>query len=339
MVQQLPFVSVIMAVRNESTFIVQSVSSILTQDYPRECMEVIIADGNSSDDTAGKIEALGESDHRIRLIHNPAGTIPQGLNSAISVARGNYIVRVDGHTILSPNYIQTCVETWWATGAECVGGNINPVGLTPMGRAIATAYRSRFCVPSRYKVNHYTGPTDMVYMGAWPREVFDKVRFDERLHANQDYMLAYEIRKMGGTVYLAPQIHSLYYGRQTLKALWKQYFRYGRYKLIALSRAPESVKPRQLAAPSFVFALVVGGILSLFSKRIGWLWQMMLGVYGTMMGLATLKVLRQEVHDPAEQEAQLWRVPLVFLTVHLAWGLGFLEELGHKILSTSQQDK
>jgi hypothetical protein len=105
---------------------------------------------------------------------------------------------------------------------------------------------------------------------------------------------------------------------------------------VAIRHAPGSVRWRHLVAPVFVLTLISGAFLSLLSNRIGALWQFVLSVYGVVMGIATLQIIRKQVEDPAEQYGQLWRMPLVFLTVHLAWGLGFLlqisRELGRALL-------
>jgi glycosyltransferase involved in cell wall biosynthesis len=40
-----PFVSVLMPVRNEAAFIERSVGAVLSQDYPLQPIEILIADG------------------------------------------------------------------------------------------------------------------------------------------------------------------------------------------------------------------------------------------------------------------------------------------------------
>lgn len=332
----LPFVSIIMPVRNESAFIEQCLSAILQQDYPADRMEILIADGASDDDTVAKIQAY--HDPRIRIFPNPDRLQAHGLNVLIDHAGGDYIVRVDGHTLLAPDYVSTCVRVLQETGADNVGGKQNAVGVTPMGRAIATANASWFAVPSGFKTSDQNGPTDTVFLGAWPREVFQRVgKFEPSYHPNEDYMLNYHIRQAGGVVYLSQDIHSTYIGRQSLDKLWRQYFNYGYGKAQVALTMPESLRPRHLVAPLFVAGLFGGGIIGLFWKRAAALWQFVLMLYGVVMGIATIQALHEQVDDSAEQQAQLWRVPLVFITLHVAWGLGFITRLIQSLKASSAE--
>jgi succinoglycan biosynthesis protein ExoA len=318
----LPFVTVIMPVYNEEAFVRIALEAVRAQDYPADRVEVLVVDGDSGDRTPHIVEAVAAEDPRVRLLHNPGRIQARGLNVGLDAARGDVIVRVDGHALVAPDYIRRCVHHLQATGADYVGGPLRFKGVTPVGRAIASAYRSPFCVPSRYRVSREPGYVDMVYLGAWPREVFTRVgHFNPALAINEDYEFSYRIRRAGGRVYLAPDIRSHYYGRQSLAALWWQFFRYGRWKLRMLARHPASVRPRQLAAPAFVAALTGGALLAPFSRLVARLWQLVLASY-------TIANLAASLQRAARDGWRLvFRLPLVFACVHLAWGSGFLVEL------------
>ena len=103
------FVSVILPVRNEATTIRQVLSAVLQQDYPRELIEAIVADGMSVDGTREIVGSLAAKDSRLRMVDNPKQITPAGLNLAIREARGEVIVRVDGHGVIPPNYVRECV--------------------------------------------------------------------------------------------------------------------------------------------------------------------------------------------------------------------------------------
>src|SRR5260370_34308312 len=104
-------VSVILPVRNEATFIARNREALFSQDYPQECLEVIVADGMSTDGTQEIIKSLQAQHSNLQLIENPGKIVATGMNAALSSARGKIIVRVDGHTIISHNYIRECVNT------------------------------------------------------------------------------------------------------------------------------------------------------------------------------------------------------------------------------------
>ncbi len=318
-----PFVSVIMPVRNEEAFIARSLGAVLTQDYPPDRIEVIVADGESSDHTRAVIASLPGAE-RVHIVKNPQRRQAFGLNAALQRARGDIIVRVDGHTIIAPDYVRQCVRALSVSGAVNVGGCMRPTGLTPAGVAIAAAGASRFAVPTAFHVSDTPQYTDTVYLGAWPRaELIAVGGFDERMRVNEDYELNVRLRQRGGRIYLSPAIRSTYFGRQTLGALARQYFAYGRDRTNTLKLHPESLKPRQLVAPSFVAALLIGAALAPFSTQARNAWMALLGAYCLASLTASTRVARQERRAGRESRSLLPRLPVVFAVMHLSWGLGF----------------
>lgn len=307
-----PFVTIVMPIRNEEAFIERSLGSVLAQDYPPEQIEVLIADGMSDDRTLEVIWALPGAE-RVRVIPNPGRVQSKGLNLIIPQAKGEHIIRIDGHTVLAPDYVRECVRLLETTGADNVGGAMNPVGITPMGRAIAAAGKSAFAVPTAFHVSSTPQYTDTVYLGAWPREVFSRVGlYNERVGVNEDYELNYRIRQSGGKIYFSPTIQSDYYGRQTLQALWRQYYRYGKSRVKTLAQHPGSIKPRHLVAPLFVAGLIIGILPPLV-----FFWAIGVTFYALLNLAFSIRVASRTGWD------LLPRLPLVFLTIHLAWGTGF----------------
>lgn len=315
-----PFVTVIMPVRNEEAFIARSLGAVLSQRYPADRLDVLVADGQSDDRTRQIIASLPGSE-RVRVIENPQRRQAFGLNLALRQARGDIIVRVDGHTIIAPDYVRQCVQALAQSGAVNVGGRMEPQGETPMGRAIAAAGASRFGVPTAFHVSETPQYTDTVYMGAWRRDALLAVGgFDERLRVNEDYELNYRLRRAGGRIYLSPAIRSIYFGRQTLGALARQYFAYGADRTNTLKLHPDSLKPRQLVAPTFVCALLFGGALATLNGAARVAWTAIMALYALVNLTASARVARRVGRSGWRL---LPRLPLVFATMHVAWGLGF----------------
>ena len=191
-------VTVIMPIRNEQTYIERSLGAILAQDYPNEAMEIIIADGLSDDHTLECIDSM-VAPVRVRVIQNPRRTQAAGLNEALKVAQGDVIVRVDGHTIIAPNYVRMCVMLLQQQKAAVVGGNMTAIAVTPMGQAIAAAVNSGIAVPAAFHFSRVEQFTDTVYMGAWTRQTLHaRGGFNEQVGVNEDYELSYRIRELGG---------------------------------------------------------------------------------------------------------------------------------------------
>jgi succinoglycan biosynthesis protein ExoA len=316
----LPFVTVMMPIRNEAAFIERSLGAILAQDYPPDRMEILIADGRSDDNTLEIIQQIN-TEKRVRVIDNPGIIQAIGLNRLIEQAQGEYLIRVDGHTVIAPNYVRECVRLLQETGAANVGGPMNPVGETRMGRAIAAAGRSPFAVPSAFHVSSRPQYTDTVYLGAWPREILLKLGGYREMRQNEDYELNVRIRQAGGRIYFSPTIQSLYYGRQTLRALWRQYYRYGRSKVKTLRLHPRSLRPRQIVAPLFVAGLILGPIISLLIPTLASVFFAAVGAYVAANIFFSLRQASQHGWD------LLPLLPFAFLTIHLSWGLGFWIEL------------
>lgn len=314
---ELPTVTVVLPVRNEAAFIQRCLGAILDQDYPAERLNVLIADGESDDDTVTIVEAMPGAE-RVRVIHNPARIQSAGLNLLILRATGDYVIRVDGHTIIAPDYVRQCVIALQETGAWNVGGAMDPVGITRTGRAIAAAGKSAFAVPTAFHVSSSATYTDTVYLGAWPRWVFERVgAYNTNVGVNEDYELNVRIRAAGGKIYFTPRIKSVYYGRQTLSALWRQYHRYGQSKVRTLREHPRSLRGRHLVAPLFVAGLLIGVLLAALNPVLAVLYAAGIGAYAALNVAFSVRAASRAGWE------LLPLLPLVYLTIHLAWGSGF----------------
>jgi succinoglycan biosynthesis protein ExoA len=210
MTANLPFVSVIMPVRNEEAYIERSLRAVLAQTYPPERFEIIIADGISTDDTREIIRQIQQTAKiSIEIVENSGRIAPTGLNRAIERVKGEIIVRVDGHCEIEKDYIENCVRHLLADNAEAVGGSIETIGETYSAQAIALAMSSRFGVGnSAFRtVKNQRMYVDTVAFPGYKKEVLEKIGlFNEELVRNQDDEYNYRLRKSGGRVLLAPEI-------------------------------------------------------------------------------------------------------------------------------------
>lgn len=310
-----PAVSVVIAARDEASTIAAAVRSALDQSYPG-FLEVIVADGESTDATRAIVEAM--NDPRVTVLSNPERHTAPGLNRAIRAARGEVIVRCDGHSALPPGYVLTAVETLRRTGAANVGGIQAARGTTLFSQAVALAMTSRLGVGnSRFHLGGPPGEVDTVYLGVFDRRRLEEVGlFDESLVRNQDYELNFRLRQAGHTVWFTPELAVEYRPRGSLAALWRQYFQYGRWKREMLRANPAAVRLRQLVPPLFIIGLVVSGLLLAIGQ--GFLGAILPVVYVVTI-LAGTVWASIERRSPA---AVL--LPLVLPTMHVAWGLGFL---------------
>ncbi len=319
-----PFVSIVMPVRNEADFIVRSLSAVLHQDYPHDRLEVLIADGMSSDTTRALIaeQFAAVPDIAGCVIDNPGHIVPTGLNAALPHAKGSIIVRVDGHCEIAPDYVSRCVE--WLTRAGdrcgCVGGVIETIGDSPLSRTVALAMSSRFGVGDstfRTGTDHPT-EVDTVAFPAFRRSALDAAGlFDEELVRNQDDEYSYRLRALGYTILLVPDIHAVYYSRSSFRKLWWQYYQYGFWKVRVMQKHPAQMRPRQFIPPAFVAVLIGGALLMPFSRVIRALWLAVIGLYA----LATFGVSARMAAQHGREH--LGRLPLAFFLLHAGYGAGF----------------
>jgi succinoglycan biosynthesis protein ExoA len=323
-----PQVSVIVPIYNEQRFIERCLNAILKQDYPAERMEVLVVDGQSKDNTREIVRRIQATNGRVRLLDNPERLQANGLNYGIGAATGEIIIRVDGHVLIAPDYVWQCVRLLRelaSSGVVNVGGVMSPEGETRAGRAIAAATQSPFGIPTAFHHSTKAQFVDTVYLGAWPRALFDEIGlFNPAVNVNEDYELNFRIRRAGRKIFLSPDIHSTYYCRQSYHALWTQYHRYGIQKIQMLRRYPESVRTRQLVAPVFVAALVGLPVLALIMPAFGILWVLMLIAYISAAGVASQRASRNN--------NLIVGVMAAFAVIHIAWGSGFWRGMGQSIL-------
>jgi len=324
-------VSVIVPCYNEERTIGLLLDAVYRQTFPREQTEVILADGMSTDGTREEV-ARFQREHtglRVRLVDNPKRNIPSGLNRAIEAAQGEYLVRLDAHSVPAEDYVARCLEALQAGKGENVGGiwQIRPGAKTWIARSIAVAAAHPMGVgDALYRYTSEAAYVDTVPFGAFRRETLQKVGlFDETLLTNEDYELNTRIRKNGGRVWLDPRIQSAYFARSSLGALARQYWRYGYWKWRMLRRYPETLRWRQALPPVFVIGLLGLLLLSLVWQPARILLGFTLCAYVFVLFLGSLSPAWKR-----KDAALLAGVPLAIACMHLSWGSGLIFSLMRK---------
>ncbi|NTU79988.1 MAG: glycosyltransferase family 2 protein [Chloroflexales bacterium] len=320
-----PIISVIIPCRNEASFIARSLGTVLSQDYPADRMEVLVVDGMSDDATREVIArtvAAYPGAAPVTVLDNPGQIAPTGMNIALAHACGEVIIRVDGHCEIAADYLRCCVVALEATGADCSGGPMVTVGDTQVARTIALAQSARFGVGGVAFRTGHTRPSyvDTVAFGAYRREVFERIGgFDEELVRNQDDELNFRLTQAGGKIWLDPSIRSTYYSRASIRKLWRQYYEYGLYKVLVIKKRGAVASWRHLVPALFVLSLCASLLLALFTRRPR-LGLLVAGPYAAANLGASVWTARGEWQS-------LPLLPGAFLTLHFAYGLGFLAGL------------
>lgn len=313
-----PTITVVIPMRNEASHITACLESVLASTLPPGMtFELLVFDGESTDASPALVQQLALRDSRVRLLPNPDRLQAAAFNRGLAEARGEYLVRLDAHSLYAADYLAESVRLLQTTGAANVGGLQRATGDGWLGRAIAAAVSSRFAAGDA-KYRHATEPawTDTVYLGAWRT---DTVRELGGMHAdwavNEDYEMNVRLRARGGKVYLSPTLQSTYFVRDSLAKLIRQYTRYGFWKVRTLLLHPGSLRWRQGVAPAFVVSLLLTPLLV---HWFGWIGASHLALYAAANLSASLLVARQHGWS------LLPLFPLIFFAIHCSWGSGFL---------------
>jgi glycosyltransferase involved in cell wall biosynthesis len=299
-----PTVTIAIPVLNEAEAIEACLDAVAAQTYDR-IVEVLVVDGGSTDDT----RAIVADRPGIRLIDNPRRIQAAALNIALAEAKGDVFVRVDGHCQIAPDYVEQCIEALELTGAAMVGGAMTPAAERPFQRGVAAAMSSRLGAgPARFHTGGASGRVDTVYLGAFATELGRDVGgYAEDVGVNEDAEFAI---RMGarGPVWFDETITSTYMPRSSLRAVGRQFFRYGRSRAATVRKHPRSLAGRQLAAP-----LLVLGLLSPRRRAVA----------AGYLAVVALGTARKIAEDPAVGVAMAATLP----TMHMCWGTGFLRGL------------
>lgn len=320
----MPRVTVIVPCFNEKATIRPLLVALLQQTTPCRDMQVVVADGMSTDGTRELIR-LFQQEHpelRVDLVDNPRRIVPAALNRAIAAAEGEYIIRMDAHSQPAKDYVQLCVEDLEAGKGENVGGiwEIRPLEGGRIRLAIALAASNPLGAgDAQYRLAPREGWVDTVPFGSFRRETFAKVGlFDEGLLANEDYEFNARLRACGGRIWLNPLIRSTYYPRSNFGKLAQQYWRYGFWKWRMLLQHPSSLRWRQAVPPLFLAGLAGAAVMTPFWTPASHLLAGLVGVYALVLVVGSLPTALRH-----RSPSLLLLVPLAMAVMHLSWAGGF----------------
>jgi succinoglycan biosynthesis protein ExoA len=309
-----PSVSIILTVVNEEAHLRSAVEAALNSDYEGE-IEMVIAIGPSSDMTYEIAKEMSLQDSRIRVIENPTGKTPNGLNAALRASRYEIIVRIDGHSEIDSHYIRTAVEILIETGAANVGGLMAAEGITSFQKSVARAMRSPIGVgASRFHTGGSAGATDTVYLGVFRRSALEEIGgYDESFIRAQDWELNHRLKLKGGIVWFDPRLKVIYRPRSNVRSLARQYFDYGRWRRVVSRRHQGTINFRYLAPP-------INLVISLTS--------LLLGIFSNLLFLTPLLIYLASIFVASLLIGKSWServtLPLVLIIMHFCWGFGFI---------------
>ncbi len=319
----MPSATVIVPCRNEAGFIGPFLADLREQARQVPGLEFIIADGMSDDDTRRLIAEQVSQLPGLRVIDNPRRHVSTGLNEAIRLAHGEFIIRMDVHTRYAPDYCRQCLEVALETGADNVGGAARTEASGYVARTIAAAYSSPFAVGgARFHFEDYEGEVDTVTYGCWKRTTLLEIGgFDENLVRNQDDELNFRLRRAGKRIWQSRRIRSWYRPRGNFRLLWRQYFQYGYWKVAVIRKHGAAASWRHYVPAAFVASGLVGLLGALFWSTMLFLFMLWVTLYATFVVTGSIVIAGRRGWT------LLPLLPVALVCFHWGYGLGFLAGL------------
>ncbi len=320
---EVPIVSIIIPCRNERKYISRCLDSIVSQNYPKDKLEILVVDGVSEDGTREIIEEYSERFPFVRLLSNPQKITPVAINMGIKEAKGEIIVRVSGHATYQQDHISKCLKYLEEYKADNVGGKIITVSRdnTFVGKAITSGLSCCFGVGDSYFRTGSKQPrwVDTVFGECCRRDVFDKIGFfNEKLVRGQDMEFSLRLKKAGYRTLLVPEILVYYHARSDFRSFLRHNFINGIWAVYPFKFSNViPVSLRHLVPLVFVLSLAVTGTLSFLVSFFKWVF---LGIIFSYC-LANICISAKMALEKKDFR-YLFFMPIVFATLHISYGLG-----------------
>ncbi len=317
----------IIPVRNEAAFVARTLDQLLHQDRDGIDLEIIVVDGQSTDNTLQIAREYASRHPQVRVLENPNRLSSAARNLAIANSVGEYVVIVDGHCeIPTRRYFHAMVEAFERSGADSLGRPqpLDVTNATPLQKAIALARSSRLGHHPESFIYSDQGqfvPAKSVAV-AYRRDVFDKVGlFDESMDAHEDGEFNYRCDQTGLRCFLAPEITVKYFPRDSLRGLMWQMVRYGRGRVRFSRKHPGTWSLGSLIPTVLLLYIAVGCALAVWVPKVRLFYFLGLSVYVAALLVAAVRVAWRH-----RQLSLLSRMPAIFATIHLGAGVGTLRE-------------
>lgn len=320
-------VSIIIPCRNEKIYINKVLDSILFNDFPKDRLEVIVADGMSNDGTKDVILKYTKEHNFIRIIDNLKKIVPCALNEGIRQAQGEIIMRMDAHAEYPSNYITKLVTALNELKSDNVGGAwiILPGAPGVKAKAIAIVVSHPFGIGNAtYRWRNLSGhdpiEVDTVPFGCFRKGVFDRVGlFDEELVRNQDNEFNERLKKRGGRIFLIPDLKIKYYARDSYRKLWKMFYQYGKFGPLVDKKLGRPTRLRRYVPSIFIISLFFPTIIAIL-----WPKSLLVSLASLLLYFLTNLSVSAGIAYKKREIGLFPLLSLAFLITHLSYGFGYL---------------
>lgn len=305
-IKSAPSVTVAIPAFNEEEDIGRILKLFSQSAYPN-VVEILVADGGSTDRTREIIEEMGRVDERIRLVDNPGKIQSAGLNEILRIAKGELLLRADAHSLYADDYLEASVNAVLESGALNAGGAQRFVARTPFQAGIAIAVRTILgSGGARYRNPDYTGYADTVYIGCYKVSALRSLGgFSTVNGPNEDAEMNLRLSKMqNDAIFISSDVRAWYFPRSSWIALLSQYFHYGRGRKLTQLKHPELNPIRGRLSFYAISVLLIWIILDMtfFSGVAGSLYMLGLAII-----LPPIIALAETIRSRRYFENEIWK--------------------------------
>jgi glycosyltransferase involved in cell wall biosynthesis len=318
-------ISIIIPVRNEEVHLEACLKSVLEFKLPLDVkVEILVVDGMSTDRTLEILSKYLDREDNIRVLANEHKYQAHGINQAIKQSQGNWVMRLDAHTLYPNDYLLMCYITAIETQSDNCGGIIitQAGGDNYSAKIVQAITTHKFGVGnSGFRASIKGGVADTVPFGFFQKEIFSKIGyFDERLVRAQDYEFNRRISACGGKIWLNPKIQPTYFNQKYFGSfLKKQLFKEAPYNAYMWYLAPYTFAYRHVITGLFTTGILGGGGLSIIFPNIGLFYCSVIIIYAL---LAIVSSIQQALRH--KNILHVFVLPISFFCYHFIHGLGVI---------------
>ncbi|MCX6832214.1 MAG: glycosyltransferase family 2 protein [candidate division Zixibacteria bacterium] len=324
----LPGISIILALRNEEEHLACCLQSLVDLDYPPDKTEILLVDGMSTDRTAEIIDRWAKADQRIRRLQNPGKIVSTGMNLGLRESRFDLVLWTSGHTLLRPDHLRKCLDTMRRTEAAAVGGVLETVAFSWIGKINAAVLSSSFGVGNaRHRIGGQSGWVPAVTMALYRKEsILAAGGFNESLPRSQDNDLHNRMNQIGARSYMDAGVRPTYLCRETFWGLLRQAWNNGYWNVMLTKMKSRGLNLRHFVPMAFVLVLLLLTVMAALQPQSGIVLIVFAAIYlaADLVASAFAGIRR----------SLLWQIPLLFfwfLALHMTYGVASWAALFRRI--------
>jgi succinoglycan biosynthesis protein ExoA len=329
-----PRVSVVLPVYNEAKFLDKTIRSLLDQEMRNFELEILVVDGQSTDNSRELVARMASNDPRVRLLVNEQRRTPFALNIGLREASGDFIGILGAHNEYEDKYISICLEELTNRGAAACSGRVitHPANEKLPARLVAWTLSHPFGSSNKSFRTQKEGFVDTVpYPIARKDALLDVGGYDETLFRNQDNDINQRLRSKGYKLFCTWKTQCFYHPQSTVRGLLSYAYRNGYWNVISLKRNLRSMGLRHFVPFLFVLALGFFLIISLLALFVALpykalfvsLFPLLVVMHLSFGAVAGIQVaLRERSFEPL-------LLPILFFLLHISYGVGTLTALLH----------